>query len=179
MSTPRWGQRANEPDSRQPSIPFVAWPQPSASSTLDANKRATLMMNRDPARVALSCLLGVNMLFQLALALGAPWGAAAWGGGSEGTLPLSLRIASGLASVLWGWAALVVLGRFLGAAGQRRVLLTLGVLALVSMAMNLVSPSALERGVWTPFSMVMSVLSWLCWWRARDRADGPIRQRRA
>jgi hypothetical protein len=136
-------------------------------------------MNREPARVALACLLGVNMLFQLALALGAPWGSAAWGGGNQGTLPVSFRISSGLAAVLWGWAALVVLGRFLGAVGQRRVLLILGVLSLVSMAMNLASPSALERGLWTPFAVLMSVLSWICWWRARDRADGSISQRRA
>ena len=136
-------------------------------------------MNREPARFALICLLGVNMLFQLALALGAPWGSAAWGGGNQGTLPLSLRISSGLAAVLWGWALLVVLGRFLGVVGQRRVLLALGVLSLVSIAMNFASPSALERGLWTPFAVLMSVLSWLCWWRARDQVDGYMSQWRA
>jgi hypothetical protein len=129
-------------------------------------------MTRDPARIALACVLGLLALFQLALALGAPWGAAAWGGGSEGVLPAHLRIASGFAAVLWGWAALVVAGKSLGVVGQRRVLLVLGVLSLVSLAMNLASPSALERGIWAPFALVMAVLSWVCWWRARVGADG-------
>ncbi len=117
-------------------------------------------MTRDPARIALACLLGLLALFQLALALGAPWGAAAWGGGSEGVLPAHLRIASGVAAVLWGWAALVVAGRSLGGVGQRRVLLVLGVLSLVSLAANLASPSAVERAIWAPVALVMAVLSW-------------------
>ncbi|MCI0679398.1 MAG: hypothetical protein L0Z63_10210 [Actinobacteria bacterium] len=39
-------------------------------------------------------LLGVVTLFQLALAAGAPWGVAAWGGRHPGVLPTRLRIAS-------------------------------------------------------------------------------------
>jgi len=45
-------------------------------------------------------LLAVVAVFQLALALGAPWGAAAWGGQNPGVLPTRLRIASGLAGVV-------------------------------------------------------------------------------
>lgn len=53
----------------------------------------------------LAAVLGVVLLvavavFQLALALGAPWGAAAWGGQNPGVLPRSLRIASGVAGVV-------------------------------------------------------------------------------
>lgn len=45
-------------------------------------------------------LLGVIVVFQLALALGAPWGAMAWGGQSPGVLPTRLRIASGVVAVV-------------------------------------------------------------------------------
>ncbi len=42
----------------------------------------------------------VITLFQAGLALGAPWGAAAWGGRHAQRLPNRLRLASGLASLL-------------------------------------------------------------------------------
>lgn len=45
-------------------------------------------------------LLGAIIVFQAALALGAPWGAAAWGGQNPGVLPTPLRIASGIVAVL-------------------------------------------------------------------------------
>jgi hypothetical protein len=48
--------------------------------------------------------------FQVALALGAPRGKAAWGGAHE-RLPNRLRIASSFAVILWLLAALVVLTR--------------------------------------------------------------------
>jgi hypothetical protein len=44
-------------------------------------------------------LLGAIVVFQLALALGAPWGAAAWGGQYPGVLPARLRIASAVVAV--------------------------------------------------------------------------------
>jgi hypothetical protein len=56
-------------------------------------------------RVIIAAVLGVVLLvaiaaFQLALALGAPWGAAAWGGQNPGVLPRRFRIASGVAAVV-------------------------------------------------------------------------------
>ena len=45
-------------------------------------------------------LLGVIVVFQLALAFGAPWGAAAWGGQHPGVLPTRLRIASAVVAVV-------------------------------------------------------------------------------
>lgn len=56
--------------------------------------------------VAAACLLGVVVLFQLALAAGAPWGPAAYGGRDaqdDGRLPTRYRIASaGTAVILTG-----------------------------------------------------------------------------
>jgi hypothetical protein len=52
------------------------------------------------AAVLAVLLLVAIAAFQLALALGAPWGAAAWGGQNPGVLPRRLRIASGVAAVV-------------------------------------------------------------------------------
>jgi hypothetical protein len=52
------------------------------------------------AAVLAVVLVAIVAVFQLALALGAPLGKAAWGGLSEGVLPTRLRIASGLAAIV-------------------------------------------------------------------------------
>jgi hypothetical protein len=51
------------------------------------------------AGIIAAVLLAVIAIFQAALALGAPWGEAAWGGQNPGVLPRNLRIASGIAAV--------------------------------------------------------------------------------
>ena len=53
-----------------------------------------------PAAILAVVLLVTITAFQLALAFGAPWGAAAWGGQSPGVLPTRLRIASGVVAVV-------------------------------------------------------------------------------
>jgi hypothetical protein len=104
--------------------------------------------------------------FQVALALGAPWGRAAWGGAHE-RLPLGLRVASAFAAVLWAVAALVVLARagfdwspipFSAATWGTWVLFGLLLLGTV---MNLASRSRLERLIQTPVAAVLAVLCML------------------
>jgi hypothetical protein len=68
-----------------------------------------------PASVIATVGLVGFAAFQTALALGAPWGKAAWGG-SEATLETGLRVASGAAALVLIAATWVVLGR----AGFRR-----------------------------------------------------------
>jgi hypothetical protein len=66
------------------------------------------------AAVAAAVLLAGISVFQLLLALGAPWGAAAYGGGAagpDGVLPSGLRIASAVAAIILGVAAWVILAR--------------------------------------------------------------------
>ena len=53
-----------------------------------------------PAAILAVVLLVAVAVFQLGLALGAPWGAAAWGGQNPGVLPQPLRIASGVVGVV-------------------------------------------------------------------------------
>jgi hypothetical protein len=101
--------------------------------------------------------------FQVALALGAPWGRAAWGGAHD-RLPQRLRIASGLAAVFWIAASFVVLG----GAGYDVSPLSLnvarlgtwvlfGMLALGAL-MNLASSSKWERFLMSPIAASLSVM---------------------
>lgn len=101
--------------------------------------------------------------FQAALALGAPWGRAAWGGAHR-RLPTGLRIASAFAIVLWLVAALVVVARA-GydwspvAPGTARwgTWVLFGLLVLGTL-MNLASRSRVERLIQTPVAAVLAIL---------------------
>ena len=107
--------------------------------------------------------------FQLALALGAPWGEAAWGGASSGTLPVGLRVASGVTVLLWAGVAAVSSGRLLGAVGRRRLLLGVAVYSSIGIVMNAASRSSTERAAWVPLTAVGAGLSWMAWRESRRR----------
>lgn len=111
-------------------------------------------------------LLGIA-LFQLALAAGAPLGRAAWGGTHVGQLPAGLRIGSGVAALVWTFAALVVLRRggigplAMPGAAVRWVTWTLFGLLLLGALMNLASPSGWERYFWAPYALILAGLCFL------------------
>jgi hypothetical protein len=114
---------------------------------------------------AIAAAVGFLLLacFQVALALGVPWGRAAWGGAHE-RLPRGLRIASGLAAVFWILAAFVVLSRagFEWSPVPITVVrwgtwVLVGLLG-IGMLMNLASRSKLERSVQTPVAAILGVL---------------------
>lgn len=112
-------------------------------------------------RTAAAVLLGGITAFQVALAAGAPWARLAWGGGHEGTLPPSLRVASGAAAVLWGAATVAVAAELpRSTLGQRRLLRGVGGVCALGAALNLASPSAAERALWAPVSAAVAVLTW-------------------
>lgn len=115
------------------------------------------------AAIVAVALLVVIVAFQIALALGAPLGYAAWGGRNPGVLPMPLRIASGVAAVVI--YPLVILA-VLASAGlieadwlpvDRAVAMwTLaGVLALGALA-NFASRSPRER-LWGPVALAVAV----------------------
>ncbi len=124
-----------------------------------AVSRATAMV----AAVVAAAGFGLVASFQVALALGAPWGRAAWGGAHE-RLPVALRIASCVAAVIWLVAALVVLSR----AGHDWSPLPLGVarwatwllfgMLVLGTLLNLASRSRLERLIQTPIAAALSIL---------------------
>ncbi len=113
------------------------------------------------AAVAL-VVFGGLVVFQIALALGAPWGRAAYGGQNLGRLPGSLRIASVVAAVVWAGVALVV-ARHGGipvwaplpdAWLPVAIWVIVGLLA-ISVVLNAITRSRLERAIWLPVTLVM------------------------
>jgi len=115
------------------------------------------------AAIVASVLLSVVAIFQIALALGAPWGDAAWGGANTGVLPRRLRIASGVVGLvvypLIGCFVLASAGLITadwvpgtGAVGMWALasVFTLGAVA------NFASRSKRER-IWGPVSLVIAV----------------------
>jgi hypothetical protein len=109
---------------------------------------------------------GIVAIFQLLLALGAPWGRAAFGGYNEGTLPPGLRVASSVSMAVFAGAAVVVLGR----AGQwsdrfsgafRVATWTLVVILPIGALMNLASSSPWERFGWAPFTFLLAMATFV------------------
>jgi hypothetical protein len=117
---------------------------------------------------AAAALLAVTAAFQVALAAGAPWGAAAWGGTHPGVLPAGLRVASAGTLVVYGPLAAVAVGRLGRPATRRRVLRGASGLMVLGAVMNAASPSTVEK-VWVPVTAALAVLLW----RAAPSADAP------
>ena len=108
-------------------------------------------------------LLVAIAIFQAALALGAPWGEAAWGGQNPGVLPRNLRIASGIAAVvIYPLIILLVLaGAGLIDDGWVPVDITivmwiLAVLLTIGAIQNAISRSPRER-LWAPVALIVAI----------------------
>ncbi|HBO64765.1 TPA: hypothetical protein DD425_02275 [Candidatus Saccharibacteria bacterium] len=107
-------------------------------------------------------LLGGLVVFQVLLALGAPFGKAAWGGQHTSVLPRKLRVASAISVVLLLCIISVVLS-FTGIVTLYPNAVALGILWVsavyfgVGVVMNAISRSRIER-VWSPYSAVICIL---------------------
>lgn len=122
------------------------------------------MLTAQTAALLATVGFAVIVVFQAALALGAPFGRAAWGGRHEGRLPGSLRRSSAVAVLVWIIAAVVILGR----AGTRLFglpdpVFTLGAWVLVALLvagalMNFASSSRWERFGWGPLALALALL---------------------
>ena len=97
-------------------------------------------------------LLAVIALFQVGLAVGTPWGAAAWGGQHRGVLPMRLRLASamvaaGVYPLLMAYVASsaeLVPGWALPGAGATMMWVLTGIF-LLGTVVNAFSRSPIER----------------------------------
>lgn len=113
------------------------------------------------AAALLFCLLTVVAVgFQLALAMGAPWGAYAMGGRFPGRLPARMRGAAVVQAFVLALAALVVLARagvMPGAFDAFAAPAIWFVVALyaVSAVMNTITPSRQERRLWSPIAFLL------------------------
>ena len=109
-------------------------------------------------------LIAVVCLFQLALALGAPWGAYAMGGAYPGVFPPPMRVAAVVQAAVLAGFALVVLSRAGPALPRWRGPAHWGTWAVValmavSLVLNLITPSGLERLIWAPVAVLLFLSS--------------------
>ena len=131
--------------------------------TLSTVRAAPQASTRAPAAVVAAAGFAVFATFQLALAVGAPFGEAAYGG-THMDLPAGLRIASAVAAIVYCLAALVVLrrGGYRGPLISTRVArvgtwMLAGLMSLGALV-NFASPSDWERFGWGPFALVLGIL---------------------
>jgi len=120
------------------------------------------MSSADIAVIVFSVLAAVVVLFQLALAFGAPWGELAMGGKFPGRFPVKMRIAALIQACLMVIIALVVSTRaglsFSNLFTMSKTLMWF-VVALLALGviLNLITPSKKERALWGPISIVMFI----------------------
>ena len=140
-----------------------------------------------PAAIIFSVVSAGVIVFQLALAAGAPWGDYAMGGTDPNQFSPALRVAAVVQAVVIGLTVVVVLSRagVAFAAWSRAshwlvwVVVALGAASLV---MNVATPSRGERMIWAPVALVLLACSLTVALSGRRTAlneaqDGPQRPR--
>lgn len=118
------------------------------------------------AAMLFAAIIALLVVFQVALAAGAPLGAYAWGGQHPGRLPVRLRVGSIISVLIYAAMAAIVLGRagvvdwLPDAVVRVGAWVVFGYLVLGTL-MNLVSRSLKERAVMTPVAAILAVLALL------------------
>jgi hypothetical protein len=112
------------------------------------------------AAVLFAIVVAGVIAFQIGLALGAPWGSFAMGGGSPGRFAPALRVAALGQAVLLGLTSAIVLSRaglVLPALSDASRWLIWVVVAIsgLGLVLNAISRSAAERRIWVPVAVVM------------------------
>lgn len=116
------------------------------------------------AAIAFASVTAIVVAFEVALALGAPWGAYAMGGARPGRFPAAMRASAiGQAVVLALLAVIVLADAGLGlpaVSTSFRWLIWLAVaFSAVGVVLNAITRSAAERRLWLPVALVMLVSS--------------------
>ena len=127
------------------------------------------MFEATTAAYIFSFFAAIVMLFQLALALGAPWGEMAMGGKYPGRFPPKLRVGAIMQMLLLAFFGLVVLTRaglifsdFLEV--SKSAIWFVVVMCVVSAILNIITPSKKERKLWSPVTIVLAVCALIVAW---------------
>ena len=106
----------------------------------------------------------IAVLFQLALALGAPWGEYAMGGKYPGKFPPKIRVAAViqlLILVFFGIIGLIRSGLILSSFydfSAKGIWFVVGFFVLGTL-MNTITPSKKERNIWAPITFILLLSS--------------------
>jgi hypothetical protein len=116
------------------------------------------------AALAFAAASAIVIGFQVALALGAPWGAYAMGGAYPGRFPGRLRVAALVQAIVIGFLAIAVLSDAGLVAPELAELLPWLVwlavaFSALSTVLNAITRSQLERRTWFPVASVMLISS--------------------
>jgi hypothetical protein len=116
------------------------------------------------AALLYATISGGVVAFQIALVLGAPWGAYAMGGASPGQYPPAMRIGAMVQALLIAGMATVILARaglvLPGWSRYSHWLVWIAVaLTALSFVLNLIPPSAGERAIWAPALALLLITS--------------------
>jgi len=119
---------------------------------------------RRAAAIGYAVISAGVVAFQIALALGAPWGSAAMGGAFPGQYPPAMRVAAIFQAALMALTAGVVLSRAGVALPRwsrmsRRLVWLVVAFAGVGLVLNLLTPSASERILWAPVTFLLLACS--------------------
>jgi hypothetical protein len=122
-----------------------------------------MMIGRAAALLYATVSAGV-VAFQIALAAGAPWGAYAMGGAFPGQFSPALRIGALLQAALIAGMAVVVMARAglilaRWSRASRWLVWVVVAFAAVSLVLNLITPSAGERALWSPVALLLLISS--------------------
>lgn len=122
------------------------------------------IMSASYAAFVFAFFCGIAVLFQLAMAAGAPWGDVAMAGKYPGRWPTPMRVAALFqASLLsaMGMLVLVRAGLFFPDWLETSRSLIWGAVAIstASLVMNMITPVRLERLLWAPLGAALTVSS--------------------
>lgn len=115
------------------------------------------------AAILYSFLTGVVVLFQLALAVGLPWGAASMGGKFPGKYPPKMRAIAVVNALVLIFLNIILLSKaqvsFLQFSDFSRLAIWLVVgFAAISTVVNTITPSKIER-IWAPVAASQFITS--------------------
>jgi len=122
------------------------------------------MLDHILAAYVFTFFAAIVVMFQFALALGAPWGQLSMGGKYPGKFPIGMRIAALGQILLLVLFSLVVLARAgvtLKSYSAFSALTIWGVAAinLLSAILNTITPSKWERIIWAPVAIILFTCS--------------------
>lgn len=116
------------------------------------------------AAIVFTVLIGIVILFQLALALGMPWGSFAMGGKYPGKFPPFMRRAALFQILILAALAVIVLSKaelaYPGLYSFANIAIWFVVgFSVLSTILNLITKSVWERRIWAPVSILMLISS--------------------
>jgi hypothetical protein len=114
--------------------------------------------------IAFSALIGIVILFQLALAAGMPWGSFAMGGKFPGKFPPAMRFAALFQVIMLALLASIVLSKsgFMfpnWSPFANKAIWFVVIFSVIATIMNMITKSKWERRIWAPVSLLLLVTS--------------------